>query len=119
MSAIPWIIISIGVLIVLLAVIAILISRKKDKKHEPDYYSFFIMGVIWTMFGIIFFKDMFYFLGIGIVFMILGLSNKNKWKQNHKTWKQLSDKEQKLKIIVMLVLGILVLLGLIVYYFLR
>lgn len=113
--AIPWILISIGVLIILLGIVAIY-SFKKRKNHEPDYYTFFTMGVVWTIFGIIFYQDMFFFLPMGIVFMILGLANKDKWKKNHRTWKQLSKAERRFKIIVISLLGIGVLAGLVFWF---
>ncbi len=112
---IPWIMISIGVLIVLLGIVAFILF-KKGKRHEPDYYNFFIIGVIWTAFGIIFYDGMFFFLLMGIVFMVLGLANKDKWKKNHRTWKQLSKSEKKFKIIIFILLGIGVLAGLVLWF---
>ena len=115
---IPWILISIGVLIILLGVIAI-ISFKKRKNHEPDYSAFFSMGIVWTIFGIIFYDSMFFFLPIGIVFMILGLVNKDKWKKNHRTWKQLSKTEKILKSIALIILFIGIIAGIVFYYLFR
>ena len=115
MSTIPWIMITIGVLIILLGIVAIYVYRTKGKKHKTDYYTFFIMGIIWTIFGIIFYEEMSFFLIMGIAFMIIGLANKDKWEKNHKTWKQSSKSEKKLKIIIM-ALGIVLLVGIIVFF---
>ncbi|MFH1455380.1 MAG: hypothetical protein ABIF40_00335 [archaeon] len=108
---IPWILISIAVLILLLLAVAIFLSKKN--KREPDYYSFFILGIIWTVIGIP--LDNFALSAIGIIFLIIGLANKNKWKKNKRTWKKLNKKEKRVRIIITVILGILVLLGLVLY----
>ncbi|MCW8965171.1 MAG: hypothetical protein OQK82_00580 [Candidatus Pacearchaeota archaeon] len=111
-----WILISILILIILLGIVAIISFKRKGKQKEADYQTFFVIGVIWTIFGAIFHESVFFFLPIGIVFMILGLVNKDKWKKNHRTWKQLSKSERMLKIIANIILGIGVLAGLIFYW---
>lgn len=117
MSAIPWILISIAVIIILLGIFVIFaIKSKKIKQREPDYYTFFIMGIIWTIFGAVFFEDLFFFLAIGLTFLIIGLMNKDKWNKNRVRWKDLSKFEKKFKIWMMITLGLLALLGLIVFF---
>ena len=59
---------------------------------------------------------MFFFLPMGIVFMILGLVNKDKWKKNHRSWKQLGKSERTFRIIGIIVLGILALAGVVFYF---
>jgi predicted membrane channel-forming protein YqfA (hemolysin III family) len=80
-----WIILA---LIVAIGIIAVLIAWKKAKKgekHETDYYTFFLMGIIWTAIGAPYwlldgelFNPLF---ALGIVFLIVGLVNKSKWKK--------------------------------------
>ncbi|MBD3311617.1 MAG: hypothetical protein GF349_03935 [Candidatus Magasanikbacteria bacterium] len=107
----PWILIAVAVLILILAVVAILIN--KDKKRPPDYYTFFIIGLTWIAIGLPL-KN--YALWImGLVFTAIGLINKDKWKQNHKKWNQLTDKEKKAKMVLITILGILVLAGFVAY----
>lgn len=117
-----WILISIFILIVLIAVIFLVMykHKKSGKKQEPDYYMFFILGIVWTGAGVALATttDNFGFIIMGLVFMVLGLVNKDKWKTNHKTYKDLSKKEQKIKLWTMILLGILV-LGLVAYFILR
>lgn len=50
-STIPWIAIAVLTLMILLLVVVVYITRKK--KTEPDYRTFFIMGVIWLVTGLI------------------------------------------------------------------
>ena len=45
MSATPWIMISIAVILVILGVVAVVMTRKK--KTPPDYYAMFILGISW------------------------------------------------------------------------
>lgn len=92
MTAIPWILISIGVLIGILAIIAVF--AMKGKKRPTDYYSFFVMGIIWLLFGI--FMSLKYgdslgniFVILGALYSIIGLANKDKWKKNRRTLKNM------------------------------
>jgi len=72
---------------------------------------FFIMGIIWLVFGIPL-KN--YTLSImGIIFAIVGLVNKGKWKKNRQRWETLSPEEKKWKIAIIVVLSLLVLAGLV------
>ena len=107
-----WILILIA--IILLAVIAFVLYKYRGKKHNPDYYSFFIMGIIFLVIGIIIDFTVFWILGL--VYMAIGLANKDKWKKNRLTWKNMSEKEKRLKIAILTVLSILVLVGTVVYF---
>jgi len=114
---IPWILISIAILIVIL--FAIFIVKNKGKKHKTDYYAFFIIGLIWTIFGMfsyIRYKEFNGLFAIGIIFLILGLVHKKEWKKNHITWSQLDKKEKKLKLIIIGVGVLLLFLGIVVFY---
>lgn len=109
MSATPWILISIGILLIIFLAVAIIFKRKG--KVPADYYSLFIMGIIWTAIGIPL-KN--YFLSaMGIVFLIIGLAHRDKWKSNRRKWKTLDSSEQKWFLALMILLGIMVLAGLI------
>lgn len=111
-SPIPWVIITIGVLILVLLVVFVFV-RKKGKKHEPDYYTFFVMGIIWTFVGLLS-KDNSFFFIIGLAFMVISLKHKKDWKKNHRTWKQLNKSEKKLKLILVGGLIIFMVLSLVV-----
>jgi len=116
MSPFPWILISILILVIVLAIVAIFF--KKKYKRPTDYYAFFLIGVIWTIFGIFaFFTDKnFTFFILGIIFLIIGLANRDKWKKNRVTWKKLTKPERTLRVWIMTILGILVLVGLIAFF---
>ncbi|MBW2982439.1 LPXTG cell wall anchor domain-containing protein [Candidatus Woesearchaeota archaeon] len=110
--AIPWILIAIAGIIILLAAVVLLIRRKK--KIPPDYYVFFIIGITWLPLGLVFKNPAFW--GMGLIFMAIGLAHKKEWKKNHKTWKQLDKEERKIRIMLLIVLGILVLAGLVLFF---
>ena len=119
-----WILILVAILIVVLAIVAI-INTKKGKKHKTDYYALFIMGVTWFPFGIImWFVDRDgtiwnIFTILGFIYLVMGLTHKKEWKKNHIPFNKLPKKEQKIKIVIITALGIFVLLGLVVFYFLN
>jgi hypothetical protein len=87
------ILIIVATLIFVLFVSMLIYYKKTGKKHEPDYYTMYILGITWTPLGIIFATTMNNpaFLGIGIVLLIAGLANKDKWKKQPK----LNRKQQK------------------------
>jgi len=113
-----WLILA---LLVLFAVIAIIFA-KKGKERTTDYYTLFVMGIIWLPFGIIIRltnDDLFLgnlFIMLGLAYSVLGLTHRKEWKKNHKSWKRLSNKKKKTKILVSIGLGILVLIGLVAFY---
>lgn len=105
---ISWFMISVAVLLALL-----LFYINKGKKHKPDYYSFFIIGIIWVATGVP--LKNYVLSAMGAVFLIVGLTNKKKWKQNHRSFNKLSKKEKKQKIILMIILLAILLLGVIAF----
>jgi len=109
----PWILISVLIVLIILGIVAIL--AKKKNKRPIDYYSFFIIGIIWTAFGIP--LKNFALWGAGIVFLIIGLVNKNKWKKNRVRWSDLTPEEIRMKTFLIIILGILVLAGLTAWFY--
>ena len=116
-----WLLIVIGVLILILGIAAIYATKKSKKPPMSDYYTFFIIGIVWLIIGIplMINSDNLFFFIMGLVFMVIGLANKDKWKKNHKKWNQLKKREKNLKIGVIVVLGILVLAGLVVLFLIK
>lgn len=110
-----WLIASGGILLILIAFLIIFLIRNKGKKPEPDYYLFFILGIIWTGVGVSLSTTTgnYGILIIGITFLVLGLVNKDKWKTNKKSWDKLNTRKKKIK------LWILVLLGIVGFLFVR
>ena len=111
-NGIPWIMIAVAVLIVVVGIVAVIAVAKKKGKHEPDYFTFFIMGVMWIPIG--FATDNPAFWIMGLIFMAIGLANKSKWKK--KIWHDLDPMQKKLKIALVIILSIMVLLGLVAYF---
>lgn len=114
MSAIPWILIGVLILLILFAIIVFTI-RKKEKR-PMDYYNFFIIGIIWIVIGVPLKNWMLSFLGV--VFAIVGLMHKKEWKKNRqkRDWSKMSKSERTLMTIIMIFLAILVILGLIFFF---
>lgn len=107
-------IVSAGILI--LAILIFALANKKYRNRPTDYKALFTMGIIWLGAGVA--------LGIsasnwglfvmGLIFFIIGLSNKNKWKDAPK-WSDLSPQQQKFKLGIMLILVVLIIFGLIIF----
>lgn len=106
---IPWILIAVLIVLIIFGVLTFLLLRKK--KRPVDYYSLFIIGVIWFIFGIASGNSMFWIMGLA--FMVIGLINKDKWEKNRRRWDKMDKDEKRLMIIIMVILGLLVLAGLI------
>lgn len=83
MNGLPIIAIAIALtMIIALAGVLIFVKRKGDLS-TTDYRVFFILGLVWLPMGIA--TDNYAFTGIGAVFMIVGLANRDKWQD----WKKL------------------------------
>ena len=85
MGTIVYILIGIA-LLVLIATIFIAKKMKKEETYkETDYPAFFIMGISFLPMGIIFSAAInpafIGFVGMGIIYMAIGLANRDKWKK--------------------------------------
>jgi uncharacterized membrane protein YidH (DUF202 family) len=99
-----WLIVAMIVLLLIVGV-AVYVLRK-DNQYEPDYRVFFILGVTWLPIGIA--TDNSAFIGMGAVFMVLGLANRSKWKERTK-FAELPEERRRLKISLIIGLTLLVL----------
>jgi hypothetical protein len=106
LAIIIWAILAI---LILLGIVAIVVSRKK--KRPTDYYSLFVIGLVWFAIGLP--LRNFVLGALGFIFMITGLVNRKKWGKNRKTWRVLTKSERKIRIIIITVLIVLIVLGLI------
>ncbi len=100
-----FLMIAIAVLIVILALVAIMMASKK--KRKTDYYSFYWIGVIWLVFGILTFNHV--LIALGFIFGLVGIVHKKEWKKNKQSWKKLSKSEQKL-MVILITAGIVILI---------
>nr|MCK4929677.1 hypothetical protein [Nanoarchaeota archaeon] len=78
---------AIAVLLIIVGVlIAILVSKRKMKGEpvETNYYAFFVIGISFLPLGIVFSiiisPGFMGITGLGVVYMIIGLANKDKGK---------------------------------------
>ena len=103
-------ILGIAILAILFAVFAI--NRNRGQKIEPDYRVFFILGITWLPLGIA--TDNPAFLGLGAVFMAIGLANRGKWKEAPK-WSELSPERRRTKLLIIGGITVLLLVTLVFY----
>ncbi len=102
----------IAIIIIGLAIFVAITQRKKKETH--NYRSWFFIGICWIPIGIV--TKNLAFLAIGIIFTVLGLVNKNKWREEKK-WSDLTPVEKRHKIILVAVGAILLIAALVVYFF--
>jgi formate hydrogenlyase subunit 3/multisubunit Na+/H+ antiporter MnhD subunit len=101
-----WIIFGIAILLILLLIFIVFVRRKT----VIDYYSWFWIGILWVVIGIIFGNNI--LMVMGLIFMFFSLINKKKWRKNHKEkLKKLSKEDKKARVWIVLILAILVILG--------
>lgn len=114
MNYLPWIIV--GAIALLAIIVVAILSRKKGcKSQKPDYYAFFIMGIVWLAAGIP--LDNYGLSGMGLVFMIIGLAHRDEWKENRRCWKDMDPKQKRLKLIVFGLLALTLCIGIAAYLF--
>jgi flagellar basal body-associated protein FliL len=114
---IPWIMIAILVLLIVFGIIFAVLVKKNKGKHETDYYSFFVMGIIWLPFGLVirlFDSDSYIgnmFIVLGLAYTIIGLVNRKKWVKKKIT------PEKKRLMWISVIIGLIVFgLGVLVYF---
>ena len=76
-------IVAIGIILALL----VFKMRRERKVQKVDYRAFFVIGISFLAIGaglMTINPGFMGFTGIGIVYMIIGLANKDKWPKNKK-----------------------------------
>jgi uncharacterized membrane protein len=116
MSTFPVIAISILVVLVVLLAVVFFIRRQKGEMPEADYRVFFILGIAWLPLGIA--TDNPAFWGMGAVFLIVGLANRDKWKEEP-TMSSLTASKSKTQLFVLIGLAVLLVVSLLVYLLVR
>ena len=117
MDTMIWILVSVAAVIVILGILAIFFIKAKEGKHKVDYYSLFLMGVIWIAVGIP--LDMTVLWALGIVFFIAGVVNKDKWKKNRMDWKKVTKRQRKILYVATAMLFLLLVAGIIVFWLMQ
>jgi hypothetical protein len=101
--------------IVLLGIIAVIYTLRRGRtQKEPDYRSWFIIGIIFVaiyLVGILtgLYEPIPIFLILGLVFTLTGLANYKKWGQSRRL---LTESERRIRITAITIgLAILLILG--------
>ncbi len=109
-----YLLVSIAAVVVLIAVVFIVLAAKgKIVQREPDYRMLFIFGVIWIPIGFSINNPGFWV--IGLVLMVVGLANKDKWKSQPR-FSELPRAQRNFKIAALILLGLIVAAGLVAWY---
>ncbi|MBU0535886.1 MAG: hypothetical protein KKE20_02900 [Nanoarchaeota archaeon] len=116
MSATPWILIMILGIAIITVVIAILFAKYRKEKTPVDYYVLFIMGICLFPLGMTLSNPFFFIMGL--VFMGVGLANKDKWKDNHRSWDKMGPEQKRMKHALLIGIGVLI-LAVLIYFLLR
>lgn len=104
-------VIAVALVVVLVAVIAYN-NKNKSQEAEPDYRTFFILGITFLPVGIATKNPGLW--GMGAVFMIFGLANRNKWKEEP-AWSEQSPESKRFKSAIIIGLIVLLLVSILVY----
>jgi len=105
-----------GLTLLGLVIFAIIAYRHRGESREPNYRVFFVMGITWLPIGIA--TKNYGLLGMGLAFLIIGLANRDKWK-DEKKWSDLSAYERKTKLVLLGGLTLLLVLGVAAYFLTR
>lgn len=101
-----------GAILIAIIILAVIVFEMKRKNKLPtDYKSFFYIGLMWIVVGLVAIRENYFFLIMGVAFAIIGLSHKKDWEKNHRKWSELDPKERKIKITLAAVLGFLLAAG--------
>jgi len=83
-----WLIIllGIGMITIILGVLVVWKKRKEGKSKETDYRALFTMGITFVPLGIVMSisignPGMLGITALGIIYMTMGLANRDKWKK--------------------------------------
>ena len=105
----PWILVSIGVGLLVLLILWFFLAKRSG--CGMDYYSLFLIGLIWLPAGLIIKMPALWILGA--LFLAVGLANKGKWRKRC-MWVG-SKRDKVVKFILLIVLLVLFAVGIIVY----
>ena len=100
--------------LLVIGLVIVLYSQFKKEKIRPNYRLFFILGMTWVPLGVVFYTTTknIGFLIMGVIFLVIGLINKDKWGET------VIANPQKRKLLIGLMLtGLLVLATFLWKYF--
>ena len=103
-----WLAFGLAIMVIVAGILTIILNLK-PKGKSIDYYSLFIIGVIWVLAGAAI--QNYPFSVLGAIFILVGLVKKREWEQNKKHWNKLNRDERRLVFAMIVILGLLVLAG--------
>lgn len=109
--------ISIIIFLIIVGLLAIFLGSKKLRKRGPDYYTFFIMGIIWMPVGIA--VGNMGLWSLGLIFTILGLIHRKKWNNRKEAYDKMTKSEKSFQKILIAILTLIFLAGFVVYFLSR
>lgn len=115
MSSNSSFILAIIILLIVAGLAVLFFALKRKEKHESDYRAFFMLGTTWLPLGIVLYasSDNMAFLGMGIIFLTIGLANRDKWKEPKPL-----ENGQKKTMVGLLATGMLAFLFILTIYYL-
>lgn len=104
-----------------LALVALIVTAKKKVDREPNYYQFFIIGIVWVGAGTAIYTSSGNpgLLAMGVVFTALGLLNRDKWDRDKKRMAEMTPQDRRLILVLAGGLALTLLIGLITYMIMR
>lgn len=108
----PVLFIALG--IVVAAALGFTIYFKRKYKRPTDFRAVFVMGVAFISIGAASNNAL---IPAGIIFKLVGLKNRSKWKANRFRWSDLSAEEKRVKIIFLSII-LLAAFGTLMYFLL-
>jgi hypothetical protein len=102
----------VGLIIIEFAIV--FYSKLKKGKVKPNYRLFFITGTTWVPLGIVFYITTrnIGLLIMGVIFLIIGIINKDKWEETVAV-----NPQRKMLLIALALTGLLVLITFLLKYF--
>ncbi len=103
-----------GILFLLLIIFGLALKRVRKKQIPSDYFALFITSIVWI--GLSIAIANYKLLIIGVIFLVIALLNKGKWKANRQVWKKFSRKELVFHTCVLAVFALMLLFVFYYYY---
>jgi hypothetical protein len=97
------------IILILIVIFSIVAFINIKKSGEVDYYTFFVVGLIWIPFGILASNKTFILFGAG--FFITGLVNKENWRTRDFSELPVNVKRMRVALILFLIFAFLIALG--------
>lgn len=94
---------------VILAALVLARALLADKESLPDYYSLLVIGIVWFAVGLP--LNNFGLSGMGAIFVVVSLANRDRWGEGQKSWGLMDTKEKSLRFFALVFLCALVFAG--------